>query len=97
MSCDRARLAIVLVSILCLFGSVRASAQTAPISKDMQTYCVNDYKKFCGDYGLQTKALSNCMFRNGKSLAPACINALVKAGQVSQAQVDKLREQAAGR
>ncbi len=34
-------------------------AQAGTISKDMQNYCVNDYKKFCGDYGLQTAALES--------------------------------------
>jgi hypothetical protein len=72
-------------------------AQAGAISKDMQTYCVNDYKKFCGDYGLQTNALNLCMKKAGPSLSPACVNALVAAGKVSQADVDKIKAQAKGR
>ena len=63
----------------------------------MQTYCVNDYKKFCGDYGLQTNALNFCMRKAGPSLSPACVNALVQAGKVSQADVDRIKQQAKGR
>ena len=87
-------LPVVLASTLFFMSSAHADPT---ITKDMQTYCINDYKKYCGDYGLQSKALSNCMYRNGKSLSPACVKALVASGQVSQAQVEKLKQQAKGR
>jgi hypothetical protein len=71
-------------------------AQAGTISKDMQNSCVNDYKKFCGDYGLQTAALNLCMKKAGPSLSPACVSALVAAGKVSQADVDKVKAQMKG-
>lgn len=71
-------------------------AQAGTISKDMQNNCVNDYKKFCGDYGLQTAALNLCMKKAGPSLSPACVSALVAAGKVSQADVDKIKAQMKG-
>jgi hypothetical protein len=71
-------------------------AQAGTISKDIQNYCVNDYKKFCGDYGLQTAALNLCMKKAGPSLSPACVQALVAAGKVSQADVDKIKAQMKG-
>jgi hypothetical protein len=33
----------------------------------MQNNCVNDYKKYCGDYGLQSSALNLCM-RKGEAI-----------------------------
>ena len=86
----------VLGGALC-FGQAAAWAQAGTISKDMQNNCVNDYKKFCGDYGLQTAALNLCMKKAGPGLSPACVQALVKAGKVSQAEVDKIKAQAQGR
>ena len=74
-----------------------AWSQAGTITKGMQNNCVNDYKKFCGDYGLQTSALNLCMRKAGPSLSPACVQALVKAGKVSQAEVDKVKAQAQGR
>ena len=71
-------------------------AQAGTISKYMQNNCVNDYKKFCGDYGLQTAALNLCMKKAGPSLSPACVSALVAAGKVSQADVDKIKAQMKG-
>ena len=67
--------------------------QAGTISKGMQTYCVNDYKKFCGEYGLQTSALNLCMRKAGPSLSPACVRALVQAGKISQAEVNRVKAQ----
>lgn len=61
------------------------------VSKDMQTYCVGDYKKFCGEWGLNSNGLNLCMRKAGPSLSPACVQALVKAGKISQDQVDKIK------
>jgi len=74
-----------------------AFAQAGTISKGMQNNCANDYKKFCGDYGLQTSALNLCMKKAGPSLSPACVQALVQAGKVTQADVDKVKAQMKGR
>jgi hypothetical protein len=74
-----------------------AFAQAGTITKGMQDNCANDYKKFCGDYGLQTSALTLCMKKAGPSLSPACVQALVQAGKISQAEVDKIKAQMKGR
>ena len=99
MTCRRARLSILcLLSLICVFTAKSdAWAQAGTITKDMQNFCVNDYKKFCGEYGLQTSALNLCMRKAGPSLSPACVNALIKAGKVSQAEVDRVKAQAKGR
>lgn len=58
-----------------LLRTVGGLAQAGTITKDMQAYCTNDYKRFCGDYGLQTAALNLCIRKAGPSLSPACVNA----------------------
>ena len=89
MTCKRAVATILLVLAL----PSAALAQAGTITKGMQNNCANDYKKFCGDYGLQTAALNVCMKKAGPSLSPACVQALVQAGKVSQADVDKIKAQ----
>ena len=89
MTCKRAVATIFLVFAL----PSAALAQAGTITKGMQNNCANDYKKFCGDYGLQTAALNLCMKKAGPSLSPACVQALVQAGKVSQADVDKIKAQ----
>jgi hypothetical protein len=97
MTCSRVNLPAAFVVILACSASSAVWAQAGTITKDMQAYCTNDYKKFCGDYGLQTSALNLCMRKAGPSLSPACVNALVKAGKVSQAEVDRAKQKASGR
>lgn len=65
------------------------AAQAGAYSKAVQQYCRADYKKYCGEYGLETSALRSCMDRNGKSLSKNCVRALVRDGQVSQAEVNR--------
>jgi hypothetical protein len=93
MTCNRTRAAGALVFALpLLFLTPSAAlAQAGTITKAMQNNCVNDYKKFCGDYGLQSAALNLCMKKAGPSLSPACVQALVQAGKISQADVDKIK------
>ena len=76
-----------------LLAPSAAWSQAGTITKGMQNNCVNDYKKFCGDYGLQTSALNLCMKKAGPSLSPACVQALVQAGKISQAEVDRVKKQ----
>jgi hypothetical protein len=98
MTRNRAGLPTAIALILCVCSAqAQAWAQAGTITKDMQNNCVNDYKKFCGDYGLQTSALNLCMRKAGPSLSPACVSALVAAGKVSQAEVDRVKAQAKGR
>jgi hypothetical protein len=73
------------VSIVCLAGA----AQAESYSKAVQQYCLADYKKYCGDYGLETAALRSCMDRHGNSLSRSCVKALVQSGEVSQAEVNR--------
>jgi len=71
--------------------SFAAVAQAGAYSKAVQQYCRADYKKYCGDYGLETTALRSCMNRNGKKLSKGCVRALVRDGHVSQAEVNRRR------
>jgi hypothetical protein len=99
MNWSRVRLPAVFTLLVCLSPAVavEAFAQAGTITKGMQNNCANDYKKFCGDYGLQTAALNLCMKKAGPGLSPACVQALVQAGKVSQAEVDRLKTQTKGR
>lgn len=53
--------------------------------------CAEDYRRFCSQWGLETRGLQNCMRRHGDYLSKRCIKGLVQAGAVSQAEVNRRR------
>jgi hypothetical protein len=78
----------VLVASVALFGFA-GTAQSAPLTKAVEQACRADYHKFCDEYGLETAALRSCMNKNGELLSGGCIQALIDAGEVSQAEVQR--------
>jgi hypothetical protein len=84
-----ATLSIVVLSLLCLAAPARAEV---PFSKEVQKACGKDYHKYCSEYGLETMALRSCMDKAGHSLSHACIHALIRAGEVSQAEVNRRKK-----
>jgi hypothetical protein len=76
------------IAVAFIVGGV-FSAQAA--HKDVK-HCADDYRKYCHQWGLETKGLANCMHKHGDRLTNACIAALVRVGEVSQAEVDRRRK-----
>jgi hypothetical protein len=81
------RLLLGAVAVLAFAGLAQGA-----VHKAVQQHCVTDYKKFCHEYGLETSALRHCMHKHGDRLNSACIAALVQAGEVTQAAVDKRKK-----
>ena len=79
-------LVIAAVLIACGIGSAQAA------HKDVK-HCANDYRNFCHQWGLETKGLENCMRKHGDKLTNACVAALVKNGDVSQADVNRRKKE----
>ena len=74
------------VFVVCGVGAAEAA------HKDVK-HCADDYKRYCHEWGLETKGLNNCMRKHGDRLTNACIAALVRAGEVSQAEVDRRKKE----
>jgi hypothetical protein len=77
-------LLIVVAVLLCSTGSAEAGKRK----------CADDYRRFCSQWGLETRGLENCMRAHGDRLTHACVRGLIAAGAVSQAEVDRRRKQA---
>jgi hypothetical protein len=69
-----------------------SNAEPRKITPDEKKYCAEAYHKYCGEYGLESAALRNCMDRNGRSLPHNCIEALIDAGEVSRSEVDRRKK-----
>ena len=48
--------------------------------------------KYCGEYGLESAALRNCMDRNGRALPHDCVEALIDAGEISRSEVERRKK-----
>ena len=83
------RLAITLAFGLILSGG---GVHAKPITEGEKNHCAEAYRKYCSEYGLESAALRNCMSRIGKSLSTACVEALINAGEVSRAEVQRRRK-----
>jgi hypothetical protein len=83
------RLPIAIAFVMCCCGTALAQSS---YSKAVQKACAADYHAHCGEYGLESAALRTCMDRNGRSLSKTCVQALVAAGEVSQAEVDRRKK-----
>jgi hypothetical protein len=68
------------------------SAEAKPITEAEKRHCAEAYHKYCGEYGLESNAMRNCMSRNGQSLPHACIEALIDAGEVSRSEVERRKK-----
>ena len=82
---------VAIVSFLAGAAQVGA-ADVSAYSEAVRMHCRADYKKYCGEYGLETNALRNCMNRHGDKLSDAWVRALVQSGEVSQREVDRRRK-----
>jgi hypothetical protein len=87
----REMLALVAV-VLSVAFAFEAAAEQSRYSKALQQACMADYKKLCGEYGIETAALRVCMDKNGHSLTKTCLHALIDAGEVSEAEVDRRKK-----
>ena len=69
-----------------------AAAEPSRYSKAVQQACAADYKKYCGEYGIETAALRTCMDKNGHSLTRHAFGRFIDAGEVSRAEVDRRKK-----
>jgi len=68
------------------------NAEPRKITEAEKNFCAEAYRKYCGEYGLESAALRNCMDRNGRALPHDCIEALIDAGEVSRGEVESRRK-----
>jgi hypothetical protein len=62
------------LTVLLVVCAHSLSAEANPITEAEKRYCADAYHRYCGEYGLESNALRNCMNRNGRSLPHACMH-----------------------
>jgi hypothetical protein len=72
-----------------MLGAVTFPMQAGAVSMAVQMACLSDYLSNCSSYQVGSTQLRQCMRSAGPSLSKGCVNALVAAGEVSQAEVSR--------
>jgi hypothetical protein len=87
------KIALALVTAMLCVGAAAGGADAETrYSKALQNACASDYRRLCGEYGIETEALRLCMDRKGKSLTKVCVDAIVAAGEVSRSEVQRRKK-----
>jgi hypothetical protein len=61
----------------------------AAVSMAVKMACMSDYLSNCSQHTIGSPAVRSCMRSVGARLSKSCVRALVAAGEVSQAEVDR--------
>jgi len=73
-------------------GSFVANPEDAhALSLRVKLACASDYYKHCSAYSPGSSEVRQCMRSVGPGLSRSCVDALVSAGEVSQAEVNSRR------
>jgi len=81
----------LLAAAIALGGIAFHSGQASAISLSVQMACASDYYAYCSKHDPFGPAVRGCMRANGLKLSTRCVNALVAAGEVSKAEVERRR------
>lgn len=65
------------------------TTQAFAVDARVRSACVADYFAYCSQHDPDSPGVRRCMRANGMKLSKACVSALVAAGEVSKAEVDK--------
>jgi hypothetical protein len=69
------------LAIAAMVGALSTAAFAGPVSDEEKQYCAHDYRQYCGQDGLGSNLLRDCMRQHGKELSDQCIKALEDAGE----------------
>lgn len=78
-----------IVSALVVAGVTLSATQASAASLLVQIACAADYYAYCSKHDSEGPGVRQCMRDNGEKLSTRCINALINAGEVSKAEVER--------
>lgn len=82
----------ITLSLAALAAAMTLQASpAAAVSIGVKMACMTDYLSHCSQHAVGSPAVRSCMRNVGSRLSKRCVNALIAAGEVSQAEVDRRR------
>ncbi len=70
---------------------VTLSGNASALSLSVKLACASDYYAHCSKHSPDSPGVRGCMSAAGPALSNRCVKALVGAGEISQAEVDRRR------
>lgn len=80
-----------LTAAIALGGMLMAPNDANALSLRVKMACAADYYKHCSAYSPGSSEVRQCMRSVGAGLSRGCVDALVSAGEVSKAEVQRRR------
>lgn len=74
---------------LVIAALVAHSASASAVSASVKRACMSDYFAYCSSHAVGSPGLRSCMNKAGPNLSKGCVAALVSAGEISKAEVDR--------
>src|SRR5262245_46840577 len=79
----------ILATVIALSTVGFHANQASSASLAVQLACATDYYAYCSKHDPDGPGVRGCMRANGNKLSQRCVNALVAAGEVSKAEVER--------
>ncbi|WP_325022343.1 hypothetical protein [Hyphomicrobium sp.] len=77
------------MAVAALVPSILASTHAHAVDANVRQACRSDYYQHCSQFSVGTEELRKCMRRVGEGLSTPCLVALVNAGEITQADVER--------
>jgi len=79
--------AVAVVTAISVFHAFQGPASAASMAVELA--CASDFYTYCSKHDPDSEGARRCMDANGNNLSKRCVNALVRAGEVSKSEVDR--------
>lgn len=76
-------------TVLALAALGLVVTEAGAVSARVQSACAGDYFAYCSQHSPEGSGVRRCMRANGPKLSKSCVNALIDAGEVSRAEVER--------
>jgi hypothetical protein len=80
-----------LIGIAASIGCLLFTTQAGAVDASVRTACRADYRTYCDQHDPNGSEVRKCMRANSTKLSKGCVDALVAAGEVSRAELARLR------
>lgn len=77
------------LAALAAASAIAAPRPAAAVSLGVKIACASDYYAYCSRHAVGSPGVRRCMRSHGLKLSNRCINALITAGEVSKAEIER--------